>query len=121
MLCIIIFSFLSLLTKLYNILGVAIRAGPVRPTCEKNAGRDRVVSPQAHSGLTYISSQPMQAVPRAGPQARITRKKLALVYINYFFMDSCINISNSCITGKDKYYVFFNVLKFKEYIVYVIV
>ena len=30
-------------------------------------------------------------------------------------MDSCINISNSCITGKDKYYVIFNVLKFKEY------
>ena len=34
-------------------------------------------------------------------------------------MDSCINVSNSCITGKDKYYVIFNVLKFKEYIVYV--
>jgi len=36
-------------------------------------------------------------------------------------MDSCINVSNSCITGKDKYYVIFNVLKFKEYIMYVIV
>ena len=36
-------------------------------------------------------------------------------------MDSCINISNSYITGKDKYYVILNVLKFKEYIVYVIV
>ena len=34
-------------------------------------------------------------------------------------MNSYINMSNSCITGKDKYYVFFNVLKFKEYIVYV--
>jgi len=33
-------------------------------------------------------------------------------------MDSCINVSNSCLTGKDKYYVFFNVLEFKEYIVY---
>jgi len=33
-------------------------------------------------------------------------------------MDYCINVSNSCITGKDKYYVIFNVLKFKEYIVY---
>jgi len=43
------------------------------------------------------------------------------MYINYFFMDSCINVSNSYITGKDKYYVFFNVLKFKKYIVYVIV
>jgi len=31
-------------------------------------------------------------------------------------MDSCINVSNSCITGKDKYYVFFDVLKVKEYI-----
>jgi len=56
---------------------------------------------------------------QAGPQARI-KKKFALVYINYFFMDYCINVSNSCITGKDKYYVIFNVLKFKEYIVYVI-
>jgi len=39
-------------------------------------------------------------------------------------MDSYINVLNSCITGKDKYYVIyviFNVLKFKEYIVYVIV
>jgi len=35
-------------------------------------------------------------------------------------MESCINVSNSCITGKDKYYVIFNVLIFKEYIVYVI-
>jgi len=30
-------------------------------------------------------------------------------------MDSCINIPNYCITTKDKYYVFFNMLKFKEY------
>ena len=36
-------------------------------------------------------------------------------------MDSCINVSNSCIIGEDKYYVIFKVLKFKEYIVYVIV
>ena len=36
-------------------------------------------------------------------------------------MDSCINVSNSCITEKDKYYVIFHVLKFKEYIVDVIV
>jgi len=36
-------------------------------------------------------------------------------------MDFYIDISNSCITGKDKYYVVFNVLKFKEYMVYVIV
>jgi len=44
------------------------------------------------------------------------------VYINYFFfMDSYINVSNSCVIEKDKYYVFFNVLKFKEYILYVIV
>jgi len=35
-------------------------------------------------------------------------------------MDSYINILNSFITGKEKYFVFFNVLKFKEYIVYVI-
>jgi len=36
-------------------------------------------------------------------------------------MDFCINVLNSCITGKDKYYVIVNVLKFKEYIVDVIV
>jgi len=36
-------------------------------------------------------------------------------------MDYCINVPNSSIIGKDKYYVFFNMLKIKEYIVYVIV
>jgi len=35
-------------------------------------------------------------------------------------MNSCSNVPNSCITGKYNY-VFFNVLKFKEYIIYVIV
>ena len=36
-------------------------------------------------------------------------------------MDSYIKVSNSCITEKDKYYVIFNVVKLKEYSVYVIV
>jgi len=43
------------------------------------------------------------------------------MYISYFFINFSINILNFCISGKDKYYVSFNVLKFKEYIVYVIV
>jgi len=30
-----------------------------------------------------------------------------------------MNVPNSCVSGKDKCYVFLNVLKFKEYIVYV--
>jgi len=29
-------------------------------------------------------------------------------------MDSCINVSNSYMTEKDKYYVFLSVIKFKE-------
>ena len=96
---------------------MARRTGP--QAREKNAGWAKVVSSEARSGPAHINPQPAQVGPWAGPQARI--KKIALVYINYFFMDSCINVSNSCIIGKDKYYVFFNVLKFKEYIVYVIV
>jgi len=30
-----------------------------------------------------------------------------------------MNIPNSCMTGKDKYYVFVNILNFEKYIVYV--
>jgi len=78
---------------------------------KKNEGRARVVS-----------SQPVRVAGRpASPYNFIFFKKFALVYINYFFMDSCISVSNSYIAEKDKYYVFFNVLKFKEYIVYVII
>jgi len=93
----------------------------------KNAGRARIVSPQARTGLARIGLRPARASPqsaRAGPQARKIfkeKKNLHLCILITSFMDSCINISNSCITGKDKYYVIFNVLKFKEYIVYVIV
>jgi len=79
---------------------------------EKNVGRVGVVNPQARSSLV---PQPV----RANLLARI-KKKFALVYISYFFMDSYINVPNSCITGKDKYNVFFNMLKFKEYIIYII-
>ena len=60
-------------------------------------------------------------VDRLASPHKIKTKKFVLVYINYFFMDFCINVPNSCITEKDKYYLFFNVLKCKEYIVYVIV
>jgi len=44
------------------------------------------------------------------------------MYTDYFssrLMDFCMNVPNSCMTRKDKYYVFLNVLKFEEYIVYV--
>ena len=64
----------------------------------------------------------MRQPVRAGPQAYIKLKKnLNLCILITSFMDSCINVSNSCITEKDKYYVSFNLLKLKEYIVYVIV
>jgi len=44
----------------------------------------------------------------ASPQAYIKYKKKNLyLCILIFLMDFCINIPNSCITGKDKYYVFF--------------
>jgi len=46
---------------------------------------------------------------------------LHLCILVTFIMDYCINVPNSSIIGKDKYYVFFNMLKIKEYIVYVIV
>ena len=83
------------------------------------------MSPQARAGSALIGPWPARASPRSarvGLQARIKLKKnLHLCILITSFMDSCINVSNSCITGKDKYYIIFNVLKFKEYIVYVIV
>jgi len=54
---------------------VAIRVWPVGPARKKNAGRARVVSPQARISLQSA---------RAGPQAHI-KKKLALS-IMYFLM-----------------------------------
>ena len=84
------------------------------------------VCPQKKRG-TGQGSEPVgshRSVPaRAGPQARVKLKKknLYLCILITSFIESRINVSNSCITGKDKYYVIFNLLKFKEYIVYVIV
>jgi len=95
---------------------MAIRVWPADP--QKKRRRARVASPQAYAGQARIGPRPA----RAGLQAHIKLKKknLHLFILIIFFMDSCINVSNSCITGKDKFYVIFNVLKFKEYIVYVI-
>jgi len=36
-----------------------------------------------------------------------------------FLLNFCMNVPNSCMTKKNKYYVFLNVLKFGEYIVYI--
>jgi len=58
---------------------------------------------------------------RVWPTRPHKKKNVHLCILITSFMGSCINISNSCISGKDKYYVIFNVLKFKEYIMYVIV
>jgi len=95
---------------------MAIRVWPAGQARRKNAGQARIVSPQARAGSARIGPRPA----RAGPQAHI-KKNLHLCILITSFMDFCINISNSCRTEKDKYYVIFNVLKFKEYIVYVIV
>jgi len=59
----------------------------------------------------------MSLARQAGLQARI-KKNYICVYQSTF-LDSCINILNSCMTEKDKYYVLFNVLKFEEDILYV--
>ena len=67
------------------------------------------------------SVSPQVRADRSASPHKIKKKNLYLCILITSFMDSCINISNFCITGKDKYYVIFNVLKFKEYIVYVIV
>jgi len=45
-------------------LEVAIRVWPIEPTRKKNAGRARIVSPQARSGPTHISLQPAHTSPQ---------------------------------------------------------
>jgi len=48
-----------------------------------------------------------------------SHKKIGLVYIGYFPFVLLHECPNSCMSGKDKYYIFLNVLKFEKYIVYV--
>jgi len=92
-------------------MGLAHQVGPQDREKKYGTGQgSEYAGPQSPS-----LHKPAQAGP--DPQAHI--KKLPFLYKSYFFIDSCI--PNSRITGKNKYYVFFNVLKFKEYIVYVIV
>jgi len=102
---------------------MAIRAwpaGPARRPAKKKRGAGQDIEPAGPRGLG-----PHRPAARAGrpasPHKILKKKNLYLCILITSFMDSCINISNSCIIGKDKYYVIFNVLKFKEYIVYVIV
>jgi len=46
-------------------------------------------------------------------------KKTCICISVTFLVDSCMNVPNSCMIGKEKYYVILNVLKFEEYIIYV--
>jgi len=43
------------------------------------------------------------------------------MYISYLFYELTFQILNFCMIEKDKYYILFNMQKFKEYIMYVIV
>jgi len=61
---------------------MAIRAWPAgparRPAKKKNAGRARILSPQARAGSARIGPRSARASPRparTGPQARIKFKK----------------------------------------------
>jgi len=92
---------------------MAIRVWPAGSQKNRGAGQD--------SEPTGPRGRPVTHVGRPANPYKIKKKNLHLCILITSFMDSCINISNSCITGKDKYYVIVNVLKFKEYIVYVIV
>jgi len=64
--------------------------------------------------------RPTVAWPTAHADQLISphKKNLHLCILITFFY-SCTNVLNSCMTRKDKYYVFFNVLKFEKYILYV--
>jgi len=97
---------------------MAIRAWPAGPQKKHGAGQDS--EPAGPRVLGPYRSAACAGRP-ASPHKIFLKKNLHLCILITSFMDSCINISNSCITGKDKYYVIFDVLKFKEYIVYVIV
>jgi len=98
---------------------MTITAWPAGLQKKRGAGQDS--EPVGSRGLDPHRPAARTGRP-ASPQAHIKLKKnLHLCILTTSFMDFCINISNSCITRKDKYYVIFNVLKFKEYIVYVIV
>jgi len=62
---------------------------------------------------------PSKPTACAGWHVVRTKKSLHFCVLVTFFLDIYINVLNSCMIGKDKYYVLFNVLKFEEYILYV--
>jgi len=98
---------------------MAIRAWPAGPHKKRGAGQDS--EPADPHGLGPYRPAARTGRPASPHKIKKKKKNLHLCILITSFMDSYINISNSCIIGKDKYYVILNVLKFKEYIVYVIV
>jgi len=56
---------------------------------------------------------PQKLMARASYLAVPHKKNLHLCISVFFFLDFCINVPNTCMAGKDKYCVFFNVLKFE--------
>jgi len=100
----------------YVILGTQHGFGPAGRSAgpKKNAGHVKILNPLVRKSLVRRSSQFMWADPL------VHIKKIAHVYFNYFFfLDFCMNVPNFCMTKKDKYYIFLNVIKFEEYIMYV--
>jgi len=114
MLFILYFSF-SIMSLLQSSLGVAMWVWLDRPaTClPTNAGRVEILSLLVCKSLTLITHSPHRLACRSH------KKNLHLYILITFLPVFCMNIPNSCMNEKDKCYVFLNVLKFEEYIVYV--
>jgi len=70
----------------------------------------RSCAKKMRDGSKYWTRWPVEAQPN--------KKNLYLCISITFLLDFCMNVPNSCVTRKDKYYAFLNVLKFEEYIVY---
>jgi len=79
-----------------------------------NKGRAIISSLLTCRSLAHKSPPPAHT----GPLVCI-KKKFHLCISITFLLDFCMKVPNSCMTGKDKHYVFLNVLKFEEHIMYV--
>jgi len=78
----------------------------------KNVGRTKILISFACKDLAHITCNPH------GLACDPHKKNLHLCMLVTFLLDFYINVTNSCMSGK-KCYVFLNVLKFEEYIMYV--
>jgi len=93
--------------------------GPVGRSA-KQAGRAKISSLLACKNLACIAVHADWATVCAGWLASPHKKKnLHLCISVTFLIDLYMNVPNSCMSEKDKYYIFLNVLKFEYYILYV--